>query len=433
MSTASTTNGTTPAAGPGENVLRLQDVALRYRAAGAGPGVLCIQGAGVPGDGWRPQVRALAPHFRVITFDNRGIGGSPRGPHPLTIEAMAADALAIMDAEGIPRFHVIGHSMGGLIAQHVALTARPRVKSLSLLCTFATGSDATALSLRMLLLGLQSRIGTRRMRRNGMLRMIMPEPYLRGSDRERLAEDLGELFGRAIVSRAPGRPLTSALLLIDRQQFASIITDATGASTDSGCAAWSTPLPRLCGRVLNWNGVTRKETRMRRFCPVLLVLLIPASAQAHFHKANAYAGISIASGSTLVGVHGTVDFPVEIGARRQAPDQPQLKDFSVVADFSTHWGSDDASQLNVMSGLRYTFARDIQQRTLPFAQLLLGGSRASRAGASDTDLALAIGAGVEHMFSSDDAAWGVRVQLDYIVRSDSGPRFSVGLVKRIPQ
>lgn len=203
MSTASTTTGTTPAAPPGGNVLRLQDVALRYQAAGAGPGVLCIQGAGVPGEGWRPQVRALAPHFRVITFDNRGIGGSGRGPRPLTIETMAADALAIMDAEGIARFHVIGHSMGGLIAQHVALTARPRVKSLSLLCTFANGRDATALSLRMLLLGLQSRIGTRRMRRNGMLRMILPDAYLRGRDRERLAEELGELFGRDLADQPP--------------------------------------------------------------------------------------------------------------------------------------------------------------------------------------------------------------------------------------
>lgn len=203
MSTPTTAAGTPSAAASRETILRLQDVALRYQAAGAGPGVLCIQGVGVPGEGWRPQVRALAPHFRVITFDNRGVGGSARGPQPLTIEAMAADAVAIMDGEGFARFHVIGHSMGGLIAQHVALTARPRVKSLSLLCTFANGRDATALSLRMLLLGLQSRIGTRRMRRNGMLRMIMPDEYLRRTDRERLAEELRELFGRDLADQPP--------------------------------------------------------------------------------------------------------------------------------------------------------------------------------------------------------------------------------------
>ena len=174
---------------------------------------------------------------------------------------------------------------------------------------------------------------------------------------------------------------------------------------------------------------------MRRFCPVLLVLLIPASAQAHFHKANAYAGISIVSGSTLVGVHGTVDFPVPTGPPPDpAPkDGRRLKDLSLVADLSTHWGSDDASQVNFMGGVRYTFATRPDQRSLPFVQVLLGGSRTSRTGLSDTDPSLAVGAGIEHMLTDDlDAGWGVRVQLDYIVRpGDVAPRFSAGVVKRI--
>ena len=65
--------------------------------------------------------------------------------------------------------------MGGLIAEHVALTSRARVASLALLNTFANGAHATRLSARMVILGLRSRIGTRSIRRRAMMRMIMPE------------------------------------------------------------------------------------------------------------------------------------------------------------------------------------------------------------------------------------------------------------------
>ncbi len=114
---------------------------------------------------------------------------------------MARDALAIIDAEGLDRVHVVGHSMGGLIAQHLALTHRERVKSLALLCTFADGVRATRLSGRMLGLALRSRIGTRSMRRRGMLRMIIPADYLRRHDSTALARDLSDLFGRDLADQ----------------------------------------------------------------------------------------------------------------------------------------------------------------------------------------------------------------------------------------
>jgi pimeloyl-ACP methyl ester carboxylesterase len=183
--------------------LSTPDGRLSYGVAGTGPAVLAIQGAGLTGSGWRPQFEALAHQFRFITSDNRGIGGSCRGTDPLTIERMAADALAVADAEGIERFHLLGHSMGGLIAQQVALTSRHRVQSLALLCTFADGSRATRLSWRMLILALRSRIGTRAMRRRGMLRMIMPDLYLRDHDEIALAERLGALFGRDLADQPP--------------------------------------------------------------------------------------------------------------------------------------------------------------------------------------------------------------------------------------
>ena len=176
---------------------------IRYERIGQGPAVLLIQGVGVVGGGWRPQVDALARRFEVFTFDNRGIGGSTRDEEALTVEAMAADGLGIMDAAGIDRFHLIGHSMGGVIAQAIALRAPERVRSLSLLCTFANGRDATALSLPMLVHGLRSRVGTRTMRRNGMLRMIMPAEYLRQADRRALHDELQQLFGRDLADQPP--------------------------------------------------------------------------------------------------------------------------------------------------------------------------------------------------------------------------------------
>jgi len=183
--------------------VRVDDVDVSYEVTGSGAAVLCVQGVGVPGSGWRPQVAALSARFTVITYDNRGLGRTAPSSTPLTIEAMAADAAAILDAEGLDRCHVVGHSMGGLIAQHVALTHPRRVTSLSLLCTFATGRDATALSLRMLVLGVRSRIGTRAMRRNGMLNMILPDAYLRGADRRRLAGEFEDLFGRDLADQPP--------------------------------------------------------------------------------------------------------------------------------------------------------------------------------------------------------------------------------------
>jgi pimeloyl-ACP methyl ester carboxylesterase len=183
--------------------LRVDDVSLAYAVTGTGPAVLCVQGVGVAGSGWGPQVPALAERYRVITFDNRGIGATPRGAGALTIERMAADARAILDAEGIERCHVVGHSMGGLIALALALAAPARVLSLSMLCTFADGAGPTRPSGRMIVLGLRSRIGTRTMRRLAMQDMLFTPEWLRGRDRAALAEALNALFGRDLGVSAP--------------------------------------------------------------------------------------------------------------------------------------------------------------------------------------------------------------------------------------
>lgn len=176
---------------------------LLYSRVGTGPPVLLIQGVGVVGNGWTPQIDGLRDRFTLVSFDNRGIGASVSRDGQLTIEDMAADALAIMDAQGLDRFHVAGHSMGGVIAQALALTAPTRVKSLAFLCTFARGKDGSKVTLPMLATALRMRVGTQAMRRNAFLELIMPGRYLRQIDRAALAAELHPLFGHDLAEQPP--------------------------------------------------------------------------------------------------------------------------------------------------------------------------------------------------------------------------------------
>src|SRR4051812_29731030 len=101
---------------------------LHYTLRGDGPPVLFIQGVGVHGDGWLPQTNALSSRFHCLTFDNRGLGRSQPIGCAVTVEQMADDARAVMDAAGWEPAHVVGHSLGGLVALHLVLAHRPRVR-----------------------------------------------------------------------------------------------------------------------------------------------------------------------------------------------------------------------------------------------------------------------------------------------------------------
>lgn len=189
----------TPSTPDGDRPAHRHDgCSFAYRVAGDGPPVLFVQGVGVHGDGWRPQTDGLAASFRCLTFDNRGIGASRGDVAPLTVARMARDALALLDAENWPSAHVVGHSLGGLIALQLAQLAPRRVRSLSLVCTFARGRDAGA-SLRMAWIGARSRIGTRRMRRRAFLEIVYPPAFLRRHDRDALAAELAPLFGHDLA------------------------------------------------------------------------------------------------------------------------------------------------------------------------------------------------------------------------------------------
>jgi len=180
-------------------LLKLADGTLHYELTGQGPPVLWIQGTGVCGSAWEPQFKELSRDFQCLGFDNRGIGRSVGNAPALSIEQMARDAIALMDEVGWEAAHVVGHSMGGLIAQQVALEAPSRVRSLGLLCTFAKGAEAARLTGKVLWMGLRTRIGTRAMRRQAFLEMLFPAEYLQSQNRVELAARVGPMVGRDLA------------------------------------------------------------------------------------------------------------------------------------------------------------------------------------------------------------------------------------------
>jgi len=115
-------------------------VKIAWEEQGAGEPLLLIQGLGYGRWGWDPVVPGLAERFRVLTFDNRGIGESDKPEGPYTAREMAADALQVLDEAGVPRAHVVGASLGGMIAQEVAVAAPERVDRLVLCCTTPGGA-----------------------------------------------------------------------------------------------------------------------------------------------------------------------------------------------------------------------------------------------------------------------------------------------------
>lgn len=112
---------------------------IAFAERGTGVPVLLIAGQATGMHGWGPFADALARDFRVIVFDHRGIGASdPGDPAAYTTRAFAQDALAVLDAAGVAAAHVVGHSMGGRVAQWLAADDPERVRRLVLIATTAT-------------------------------------------------------------------------------------------------------------------------------------------------------------------------------------------------------------------------------------------------------------------------------------------------------
>jgi 3-oxoadipate enol-lactonase len=113
-------------------------IAYRTRMTGRTlrrPWLLLIQGLGFDHAGWDPVVPALRRHFRLVLMDNRGCGKSDPAAGVVAVPDLARDAVAVLDAARIERAHVLGASLGGMVAQEVAIDHGDRVIGLVLACT----------------------------------------------------------------------------------------------------------------------------------------------------------------------------------------------------------------------------------------------------------------------------------------------------------
>jgi 3-oxoadipate enol-lactonase len=115
---------------------------IAWERLGTGPPVVLVHGLGYARWGWEPVASLLAERFQVVLLDNRGIGESDAPPGPYTVAQLAGDVARVLDEAGLARAHVVGTSLGGMVAQELALTAPERVERLVLVATTPGGPNA---------------------------------------------------------------------------------------------------------------------------------------------------------------------------------------------------------------------------------------------------------------------------------------------------
>jgi pimeloyl-ACP methyl ester carboxylesterase len=116
---------------------RLNGININYQVEGQGEPLVMIMGFSAGRSGWMGQIRFFNRYYRVITFDNRGAGKSDKPPGAYSTRMMANDTVKLMDLLAIEKAHIMGLSMGGMIAQELAINYPQRVMKLVLASTYA--------------------------------------------------------------------------------------------------------------------------------------------------------------------------------------------------------------------------------------------------------------------------------------------------------
>ncbi|HYB24358.1 MAG TPA: alpha/beta fold hydrolase [Solirubrobacteraceae bacterium] len=128
-------------------VIPVGEIQLDYERTGAGAPLLMIMGLGGTALHWCDHfLQALRGHFETIVYDHRGVGASSRLDGPVSIRQMADDAVGLLDALGLEEAHVLGISMGGMIAQELALAHPQRILTLTLGCTYCGGPGSALMA-----------------------------------------------------------------------------------------------------------------------------------------------------------------------------------------------------------------------------------------------------------------------------------------------
>lgn len=161
--------------------LRLGDLDLYYQEAGSGPPLLMLHGLGASLEDWEYQVPEFAQHFRVITPDLRGFGRSMRGRLPASIPQFARDMAALLDHLGIGDFLLVGYSMGGAVAQELALMRPQAVQRMVIANSMPTFRPQTLRQRFEVFyrLVVMSALGPERLARISAWRMFPDQPEVR--------------------------------------------------------------------------------------------------------------------------------------------------------------------------------------------------------------------------------------------------------------
>ena len=176
------------------SLAHVSEVDLYYEIHGDGFPLLMINGFGSNTEMWSPFWRRLAKSYRVILFDNRGVGQSTVPAAPFTVRDMAEDAAALLDALGVPRSLVYGASMGGMIAQELVLAHPDRVRGLLLGMTSCGGPHSVPMAVGSMQ-GTMAPGATPAQMAEGRLRLMHSEAYF--------AEHRDELLRQALSVQHP--------------------------------------------------------------------------------------------------------------------------------------------------------------------------------------------------------------------------------------
>jgi pimeloyl-ACP methyl ester carboxylesterase len=131
--------------------IKLTDIECYYEIHGQGKTLVLIAGLGSDSQSWEPALTELAKYCRVVVFDNRGIGRTKCSGDNFDINILAKDTIGLMDALGVKRADILGHSMGGYIAQEMAINYSQRINKLILASTAACTCERNKLLFRNML------------------------------------------------------------------------------------------------------------------------------------------------------------------------------------------------------------------------------------------------------------------------------------------